>query len=419
MNNEINYIQAIDLLKTVSQGEGTLNPDHPEFLASATHWLQSPGTTPLFGNKALTEKWKKALSSYETNSIATPLGSLYEISFSNVPFPPIVNSKFTFIDLFAGIGGFHLALRSVGGKCVFSSELNIASKSTYMDNYGKSPFGDIKQFTDSESFSISDLPDHNILAGGFPCQAFSQAGLQRGFEDARGTLFFEILKIAKEKRPDVLFLENVKRFKTHDNGKTFRTVIGSLRDLEYKVYAKVLRAYDYGVPQNRERIFIVAFKEPILFRFPDPPEERMYEKLGDIIEPEVSEKYTISDKMLAGHQRRLKEHREKGHGFGFSVFNEYSAYVNTISARYYKDGSEVLIEQKGKNPRKLTPRECARLQGFPEEFIVNKSDSQAYMQFGNSVAVPVVSAIANSIIKALKNKTEALHLFDPYYPIIE
>ena len=419
MNCEMNYTKAIELITATSRDGELLGSDHPEFLASITHWLQFPEISPIFGNETLADKWRKALSSYSPNPSECIPNRFHTAGFSNVPFPPLSDSKFTFIDLFAGIGGFHLALRSVGGRCVFSSEWNAASKSTYLDNFGKYPFGDIKQFTDSEKFSIGDLPNHNILAGGFPCQAFSQAGLQRGFEDARGTLFFEILKIAREKRPDVLFLENVKRFKTHDHGKTFKTLIRLLRDADYKVYTKILRAYDYGVPQNRERIFIVAFKEPIEFRFPDPPKKRIYNKLGDILEAGVSDKYTISDRMLAGHQRRLKKYREKGHGFGFSIFDENSAYVNTISARYYKDGSEILLGQEGKNPRKLTPRECARLQGFPDKFIVNKSDSQAYMQFGNSVAVPVVEAIAASIIEALENKIEALDLFDVYRPVIE
>lgn len=233
---------------------------------------------------------------------------------------------------------------------------------------------------------------------GFPCQAFSIAGHRKGFEDTRGTLFFDVARIAKEHNPQVIFLENVKGFKNHDKGNTFKTVKKTLEDLGYKVFSEVLNAKHFGIPQNRERIYIIAFKDhSINFKFPQPSNKKI--KLGDILDKNIDSKYTISDKLWAGHQRRKKQHKANGNGFGYSLFTEESQYTSTISARYYKDGSEILINQKNKNPRKLTPREAARLQGFPESFKITASDTQSYKQFGNSVAVPVIEALAKEIYK--------------------
>ena len=330
-----------------------------------------------------------------------------KINLGKVPYPPVRKAKFKFIDLFAGIGGFRLALQSLGGKCVMSSEWDPEAKESYYKNYGEIPFGNIKNFTESrdpnKSSITNQIPAHDILAGGFPCQAFSQAGLELGFQDARGTLFFDILKIAKEKNPAALILENVKRLRTHDKGRTFAIIINSLKELGYTVYSKILRAYDFGVPQNRERIFIVAFREKIKFQFPAPSERRIYKNIGEALEGNVPESFTITDKILAGHKRRLREHRAKGNGFGFSVFKKDAEYVNTISARYWKDGSEILIDQGSENPRMLTPRECARIQGFPDSFVVSNSKRAAYQQFGNSVSVPVVAAVGRQVLKALDN----------------
>lgn len=305
--------------------------------------------------------------------------------------------KFDFIDLFAGIGGIRLAFESIGGQCVFTSEWDKHAGETYKANFGDAPLGDITQIHER------DLPKHDVLLAGFPCQPFSHAGLKKGFDDTRGTLFFDIARILKSKRPSVVLLENVKGFANHDKGNTFRVVKRTLEDLGYVVHNKVLNAKDFGVPQNRERIYIVAIRNNLrgadAYEFPTAPMTRT--RLGDILERNVDEKYTISDKLWAGHQRRLKEHRAKGNGFGYSLFTEESSYTSTISARYYKDGSEILISQKGKNPRKVTPREAARLQGFPESFEIPVSDAQAYRQFGNSVAVPVVTAIAESLHRYL------------------
>ena len=236
------------------------------------------------------------------------------------------------------------------------------------------------------------------MLAGFPCQAFSQAGKREGFEDTRGTLFFDIARILDFHRPKAFLLENVKGLKNHDQGKTLQTIVRVLNKMNYCLFIEVLNAKHFGLPQNRERIFIVGFKEMVNFQF--PLKTKVKTRLGDILDKDIDIKYTISDKLLKGHQRRLSEHKSKGNGFGFSVFDETSSYCNTISARYYKDGSEILLSQEalGKNPRKLTPRECARIQGFPEDFIVNAvSDVQIYKQFGNSVAVPVVRAIAEKI----------------------
>ena len=342
------------------------------------------------------------------------------------------NPKFRFIDLFAGIGGIRLPFQQLGGECVFSSEWDKFAQRTYAANYGEVPSGDITQII------ASDIPDHDILMGGFPCQSFSQAGLKKGFEDTRGTMFFEIQRILGEKRPKVFLLENVKQLKGHDKGRTLQTILNILtgesdlplddvpmsddarealgKKLNYWVDYKVLRAADFGIPQNRERIFIVGFDRDYfgenidfnkIFKWPEPTNQPT--KVGDILESQeildaLEDKYTISDKLWAGHLRRKAEHGIKGNGFGYSLFNRESSYTNTISARYYKDGSEVLIDQShlGKNPRKLTPRECARLQGFPDDFIVDAvSQGQIYKQFGNSVCVKVIQAVAKQIVTVL------------------
>ncbi len=309
----------------------------------------------------------------------------------------VENPSFKFIDLFAGIGGIRIPFQENGGVCVFSSEWDKFSQKTYFANFGEIPAGDITRI------EAKDIPDFDILLGGFPCQPFSQAGLHKGFDDTRGTLFFEIERILQVKRPKAFLLENVKQLKGHDKGRTFRVIMEHLGALNYHVDAKILRAADFGVPQNRERIYIVGFDKeyyniPDDYTFPFPDPLCIPTRVGDILEEMVGEKYTISDKLWEGHQRRKKDNRKQGKGFGYSLFNEDSPYTSTISARYYKDGSEILIEQKGKNPRKLTPRECARLQGFPDEFVIPVSDAQAYKQFGNSVAVPVIRALANQIL---------------------
>lgn len=309
------------------------------------------------------------------------------------------------IDLFAGIGGIRKGFEIAFGNnidCVMTSEIDKHAIETYKANFGdENIYGDIKEIKEE------DVPDHDILLAGFPCQPFSQAGLKKGFNDTRGTLFFDIERILIEKQPQAFLLENVKQLKGHDKGHTLKVILEHLDKAGYKTFVKVLAARDFGVPQNRERIFIVGFLDhSINFEFPEPT--GIPTKVGDILEHGVDDSFTISDKLWAGHQRRKEANRLKGKGFGYSLFDENSQYTNTISARYYKDGSEILIAQKGKNPRKLTPREAARLQGFPEDFIIDKvSNAQAYKQFGNSVCVPVIAAVASQMKKYIKESKNA------------
>ncbi|MBT0812369.1 DNA (cytosine-5-)-methyltransferase [Litoribacter ruber] len=327
----------------------------------------------------------------------------------DVPFPP-VKSDFTFIDLFAGIGGFRIALQKLGGRCVFSSEIDKAAQQTYEANFGEVPFGDIKEFT---SYEISDLeidqmiPDHDLLAAGFPCQPFSLAGvsarnflgMSHGFHDQdQGNLFFDILRIVKVKRPKVLFLENVRNLKSHDNGKTFSTIEMMIKELGYSFDWKIINSESL-VPQRRVRTYMVCFlNQKINFEFPEISGDPL--PLKNILEEKVPETFTISDKLWQGHQNRSRRNKERGTGFTVKLA-DLEKPSNTIVARYYKDGKECLIPQENSNPRKLTPRECARLQGFPEEFILHPSNSSAYKQFGNSVAIPVIFKIGKNIQKFL------------------
>lgn len=314
----------------------------------------------------------------------------------------MTNNKFKIIDLFAGIGGIRLGFEKASKnniECVFTSEWNKYSEQTYLANYpNETIHGDITLIDEKL------IPYHDILLAGFPCQPFSQAGLKKGFSDTRGTLFFDIERILIAKKPQAFLLENVKQLKGHDKGNTLKTIIQHLKEIGYEnVQYEILKAREFGLPQNRERIYIVGFLDKsIQFEFPKPTKEPT--KVGDILEESVDEKYTISDKLWEGHQRRKIANKEKGKGFGFGIVNHTSEYTNTISARYYKDGSEILVEQSGKNPRKLTPREAARLQGFPDSFIIPVSDNQAYQQFGNSVAVNVIEKIAEQMLKHIKPK---------------
>lgn len=360
---------------------------------------------------------------------------------------------FKFIDLFAGIGGFHIAMHENGGNCVFASEIDKFARQTYEHNFKKiSPKifknGNFNEDITDKNLDYKNIPDFDVLCAGFPCQPFSHAGLKKGFDDTRGTLFFNIKEIVKAKIdankknpkipiPKVLVLENVKGFKSHDHGNTFKRIKEVLNELGYEVNSEVLNSKYFGVPQNRERVFIVAWYRDIVkakeFKFPWGLDEKgnvIYNKeeredrakkinVGSILlnqaeletfEERDNKTYTISEKLWAGHQRRRIQHAQKGNGFGFSSFNEESPYTSTISARYYKDGSEILIEQENipnrpNRPRKLHPIEAARLQGYPIDtwYEIPVSDNQAYKQFGNSVSVPVVKTIASEILKQLLN----------------
>lgn len=354
----------------------------------------------------LSYEQEKQLKDWENGKLDIP-EDVYERIIKFPTDPPFKNmprekSKFTQIDLFAGIGGIRQAFQRNGGYTVYSSEWDKFAQTTYRINYGEIPDGDITQVDEN------DIPDHDILLGGFPCQPFSQAGLKKGFEDARGTLFFDIARILKAKRPKAFMLENVKQLKGHDKGKTIKVIMSVLDELGYYVpEPQILNAYHFGMPQNRERIIIVGFNKDYL---PEDYAEFQYPEgcidetvcVGNILEDNVPERFTISDKLYQGHLERKKKHEDKGNGFGFCLFNKESKYTSTISARYYKDGSEALIEQKGKNPRMLTPRECARLQGFPDEFIIPVSNARSYKQFGNSVCIPVIEAVSKKMVEYLE-----------------
>jgi DNA (cytosine-5)-methyltransferase 1 len=327
------------------------------------------------------------------------------IVFHKLPFLEVPKPKFTFIDLFAGIGGIRLAYQNLGGTCVFTSEWDKYSKQTYEANFGELPHGDITKIDEK------DIPDHDILLGGFPCQPFSLAGVSKknalgrahGFEDeTQGTLFFDVARIIGHKKPKVFMLENVKNLLSHDKGNTFKIIKKTLEQLEYSVYFKVLDGKHF-VPQHRERIIIVGFRNEVFnkkeqFQFPVLPEQST--KVRDILEDEVASKYTLSDKLWNYLQEYAIKHRAKGNGFGFGM-TDLNGISRTMSARYYKDGAEILIPQDGKNPRRLTPRECARLQGFPDDFIIPVSDNQAYKQFGNSVVVPLMQAVGKNVVQQL------------------
>jgi len=316
---------------------------------------------------------------------------------------------FSFIDLFAGIGGFRIPLDKFGGECVFSSENNTYSQKTYKAWFGEMPSGDITEI------SPASIPDHDILAAGFPCQPFSIAGVSKknslgqehGFKClTQGTLFFTVATIIEVKRPPVVLLENVKNLLSHDQGRTWQVIKGTLEDMEYSVFHKVIDAADY-VPQHRERIYIVAFDKRVFgdsppFDFPTPP-ERPRPRLIDILEPVVDDKYTLTDHLWKYLQDYAAKHKAKGNGFGFGLA-DLNGITRTLSARYYKDGSEILVPQKGKNPRRLTPKECARLLGFDEQYQnhIVVSDTQAYRQFGNAIVPKVAEAVTRQVMALLR-----------------
>lgn len=334
-----------------------------------------------------------------------------------------INEKadFTFIDLFAGIGGIRKGFENAGGKCVFTSEWNRFSRQTYLANFGcdHSIAGDITKVDER------DIPAHDVLLGGFPCQPFSIAGVSKkkalgrehGFKDkTQGTLFFDVARIIAHHKPVAFLLENVKNLVSHDKGNTFRVIKETLDELGYSCDYRVIDAQGF-VPQHRERIFIAGFLEDSGFSFDtlQVPDKKNGPPLGTILHPEdgteepeipytegelalVNDKYTLSPKLWKYLQDYAEKHKKKGNGFGFGLFGKEDR-ARTLSARYYKDGSEILIRQEGKRPRRLTPRECARLMGFDQpgspQFEIPVSDTQAYRQFGNAVVVPVIEAIAN------------------------
>ena len=382
-------------------------PKEDDGIANLTHYLQN-------NKNGMSQFYKTPAFDYLA-ALHEELGILQKADLKNylpvswdVPFAPPEEGKFKFIDLFAGIGGIRLAYQNLGGKCVFTSEWNKFSKVTYEANFGKVPFGDITQISETE------IPDHDVLLAGFPCQPFSIAGVSKknalgrahGFlDETQGTLFFDIARILKHKRPGAFMLENVKNLVSHDKGNTFKVIKNTLEELGYSIHFKVLDGKHF-VPQHRERIIIVGFDKERFdgkekFAFPELPEPTA--KIRTILEDTVDPKYTLSDKLWNYLQGYAAKHKEKGNGFGFGLV-DLEGISRTISARYYKDGAEILIPQEGRIPRRLTPREAARLQGFPDEFVIPVSDTQAYKQFGNSVTVPLMQAVGKNLIKALIKK---------------
>lgn len=331
--------------------------------------------------------------------------------FYDVPFPAPEKPKFTFIDLFAGIGGFRIAMQELGGKCVFSSEWNAYAQKTYFANFGEMPFGDITK----ESTKSYIPKKFDILCAGFPCQPFSIAGVSKkkslgretGFKDkTQGTLFFDVADIISRHRPKAFYLENVKNLTSHDKGNTFRVICETLEELNYNIHYQVMDGQTY-VPQHRERIMIVGFDRNRFhgkenFSFPEQHESSL--TVGEILDPNIDPKYTLSDKLWAYLQAYAEKHKAKGNGFGYGLVN-LNGITRTLSARYYKDGSEILIPQgNGMNPRRLSPRECARLMGYPDNYRLDQvSDVQAYRQCGNSVIVPLITDVSKHIIQTINN----------------
>ncbi|ABI40272.1 DNA-cytosine methyltransferase [Shewanella sp. MR-4] len=388
-----------------------------ELQAKVTHYLLNPNHA--YG---LSDNDKSAI-----NQFVNEFCSQQKITFDQIKNEFIRYAQerehFKFIDLFAGIGGFNLALTSQGGKAVFSSEWDKSAKITYFNNYGKTPFGDINQFTAqgvSNEFIETMIPDHDVLAGGFPCQPFSHAGvsarsalgLAHGFDcETQGTLFHSIARIAFVKQPKIVFMENVKNIVSHNNGETFSVIKETMENLgqeaegkqSYRFYYKLVNS-ETLVAQRRVRCFMVCVREDVFqefgaFKFPEFEGEPI--PLRDALEEltaELMEEYTISDRLWEGHINRTQRNLDRGTGFTAHVA-DLNRPSNTIVARYGKDGKECLIPQDGRNPRKLTIKECANLFGYPENFWVPSSKTPAYKQFGNSVVVPVVSRISSEIVQ--------------------
>jgi len=393
-------------------------PEGTEAQAVIDQWVHSLATdSNLYCNPSIansTKLKKDVIKLLKEHELFEDRLSFFDTVFGHLSLIPSTEPSFRFIDLFAGIGGIRLGFQRLGGACVFSSEFDKQAQLTYKKNHGEYPFGDITLIPHEA------IPKHDVLLAGFPCQPFSHAGLKLGIDDTRGTLFHDIAKILEVKKPRFALLENVRGLISHDKGHTLKVILKTLTEIGYSCnipkdiiengstkkiqeLAKkmVLKSVDFGVPQNRQRIYIVLWRDGELEHFTYPTPLEINTRVGDILEENPDPKLTISDRLWAGHQRRKEQNKKNGKGFGYGSVTENSPYTNTISARYYKDGSEVLIEQKDKNPRKLSVREAARLQGFPDEFQPSKSNVQAYKQFGNSVTVTVVEAIARELVKEL------------------
>jgi len=418
--------------KKISTGKLNLNPTKIKLLeqedntmAILTQQLQNmhSSDSTLLSKKSL-RRLKNAFTyeySGETKQLFMSEDELQQLlfNFENVPFPTPENPTFTFIDLFAGIGGFRIAMQNLGGKCIFTSEWDRDAKKTYQANFGEFPFGDITK--DSTKKFIPN--NFDVLCAGFPCQAFSIAGKRGGFEDTRGTLFFDVAEIIKQKAPKAFFLENVKGLRSHDKGKTFETIINVLRnDLNYFVpEPQTINAKDFGVPQNRERIYIIGFRQDQKvtdFKYPKPTGKKVF--FAQVKEKNiVRTKYYLSKQYLQTLHNHKARHKRKGNGFGFEIIPDLgisNAVVcggmgrerNLVFDNRITDFTPETKIKSGVNRegiRKMTPREWARLQGFPDSYVIPVSDASAYKQFGNSVAIPAIQATAKKMLEEIGVKT--------------
>ena len=364
--------------------------------------------------------WKELSEEEVAMAAESPLESDLFADFFKVPFPAPENPKFTFIDLFAGIGGFRIAMQELGGKCVYSSEFDAQAQKTYLANYGEMPFGDI-----TKELTKSFIPDNfDVLCGGFPCQAFSLAGKRLGFEDeTRGTLFFEIEDILRRKQPKAFFLENVKGLLIHKGGKTIQTILEHLDDAGYDVVPpQIVNAMDFGVPQHRERVYIIGFRKDLhidisQFKYPEPttPDGKRVHFIDVREETPVPAKYYLSTQYVATLVAHKARHEAKGNGFGYEIIND-NEVANAIVVGGMGRERNLVIDKRQKDLtpttnikgvvntdgiRRMTPREWARLQGFPENFKIVVADASAYKQFGNSVAIPAIQATAEQELKML------------------
>jgi DNA (cytosine-5)-methyltransferase 1 len=412
MNNRTNVLlQAEEIIKPLALEHV---PQDSDVDAVIDQWLHAIATDSQFYCNPDLDKpenlKENVITLLQEKGLYTTRDAFFNEVFGALKLKPDFDSKFRFIDLFAGIGGIRLGFQQNGGVCVFSSEFDKHAQQTYKNNHGEVPFGDIIKIPANE------IPEHDVLLAGFPCQPFSHAGLKRGIDDTRGTLFHDIANILERKKPKFALLENVKGLISHDKGHTLKVILktltnigyscnipkeiiehGTIKEIQTLAKKMVLKSVDFGIPQNRQRIYIVLWRDGEIDHFEYPVPIQTEVTVGDKLESNPDPKLTISDKLWEGHQRRKIQNKINGKGFGYGLVTEESPYTNTISARYYKDGSEVLIEQKGKNPRKISPREAARLQGFPDDFEASSSKVQAYKQFGNSVTVNVINALARQI----------------------
>ncbi|WP_084977188.1 DNA (cytosine-5-)-methyltransferase [Plesiomonas shigelloides] len=400
MKNKTNVLkQAEELIKPLAIDHV---PQDSDTAAVIDQWLHAIATdSQFYCNPSLVvpEKLKNdVLNLLRQHDLYINREQFFNEVFGSLKLKPTFDAKFRFIDLFAGIGGVRLGFQDNGGVCVFSSEYDKAAQRTYKENHGEFPFGDITKIDEGQ------IPEHDVLLAGFPCQPFSNAGVsarnavgkKHGFLcDTQGTLFFDVMRIVDSRKPKVVFLENVRNLERHDKGRTFQTIRETIENSGYKFYYKVIDSSSV-VPQRRVRCYMVAIRSDISVEFDFPEFVGEPKPLRSILEKEVDEKYTISDKLWIGHINRTKRNLERGTGFTAHTA-DLDKPSNTIVARYGKDGKECLIPQENKNPRLLTPKECSRLQGFPDSFVVPQARTPAYRQFGNSVVVPIIKEIAKII----------------------